>query len=61
MTRFRTLSEFEKRFEKMNLEELRSWENYWRKHAQLLSPKVEKEAMKRVHEIQQAIARKENE
>ena len=61
MTRFRTLSEFEKRSEKMNLEELRSWESYWRKHAQRLNSKVEKEAMKRVHEIQQAIARKEKE
>ncbi len=58
MSRSRELDSFEKRFPKMSVQELRRWKNYWTKHAQLLAPKVRKLAMKRVHRIDAAIARK---
>ncbi len=55
MGRFRENDEFKKRFDVMSVEELRSWKTYWTQHAQLLSPKVRKGAMKRVIEIDKAI------
>jgi hypothetical protein len=58
MTRFREHDEFEARFPEMDVRELRRWKAYWTKHAELLAPKVRKLAMKRVHRIDAAIARK---
>jgi hypothetical protein len=58
MTRFRELDEFEARFPEMDLAELRRWRTYWARHAELLAPRVRKLAMKRVHRIDAAIARK---
>lgn len=42
----------------MDAEELLRWEIYWTQHAQNLAPKVRKQAMKRVYEIEKAINRK---
>jgi hypothetical protein len=58
MSRFREHDEFEARFAEMDVPELRRWKTYWTKHAELLAPKVRKLAMKRVHRIDAAIARK---
>jgi hypothetical protein len=58
MSRFRPLAEFEKRFPKMDLEELKRWKAHWIDHAQRLSPKIQKIAMKRVHMIESAIKQK---
>lgn len=59
MAKFKQLEEFERRFEIMGVEELRRWQSYWTQHAEHLSPRVRKEAMRRVHKIEKAIARKE--
>ena len=59
MSRFKTLKDFEQNFEHLTLDELREWEKYWTQHAQFLQPNIKKEAMKRVHMIQKAIADKE--
>ncbi|MES2885234.1 MAG: hypothetical protein V4709_10545 [Pseudomonadota bacterium] len=58
MGAFHRLEEFERRFEVMGVEELRRWKTYWTQHAQLLSPKIRKQAMKRVYEIEKAINQK---
>lgn len=58
MTRFSKLEEFENDFESMDVRELQRWKDYWTKHAELLQPKVRKEAMKRVHKIEKAIQRR---
>ena len=59
MSRFKALDDFESRFTQMDLEELRHWHNYWTLHAQRLTPKVQKEALRRVYKIEKAIAQKE--
>jgi hypothetical protein len=58
MSRYHSLAEFEKRFPKMDVEELQRWKAHWTDHAQRLSPKVRKIAMKRVHMIESAIRQK---
>jgi hypothetical protein len=60
MSRFRQHAEFESRFAEMDVAELRRWKTYWTKHAQSLGPKVRKIAMKRVHRIDAATARRLN-
>jgi hypothetical protein len=52
------LWDFEKRFDTMGVEELKRWKTYWTQHAQSLAPKVRRQAMKRVHEIERAIERR---
>lgn len=59
MGKFKELEEFERRFEKIDLAELRRWKAYWIQHAQNLAPKIRKQAMKRVHKIDRAIAHEE--
>lgn len=61
MGKFKELEEFERCFESMGVEELRRWRQYWMQHAQHLAPKTRKQAMKRVHDIDNAIARRETE
>lgn len=59
MARFEQLEKFESRFpDKMTVEELRRWKSYWTVHASSLAPKVRKQAMKRVYDIDKAIAAK---
>ena len=59
MSRLRAIRNFEGRFpDKMSLAELRKWRNHWKAHADLLAPKVRKLAMKRVFEIETAIAKR---
>ena len=55
MGRFRELEDFESRFATMDVPELLRWKTYWTQHAQNLVPKVRKEAMRRVYEIEKAI------
>lgn len=55
MSRFQALKDFEQRFDTMSVDELKRWKSYWTQHAQGLAPKVRKQAMKRVYEIEQAI------
>jgi hypothetical protein len=53
------LKDFEERFpDNMSLGELRKWRNYWKAHSDLLAPKIQKLAMKRVFEIESAIAKR---
>jgi hypothetical protein len=58
MAYFYKLRDFEKRFDTMGVEELKRWQIYWARHAQGLAPKVRKQAMKRVYEIEKAVERK---
>lgn len=59
MSRLPDLRDFGLRFpDRMNLQELRWWRNHWKTHADLLAPKIRKQAMKQVHEIDKAIDRK---
>jgi len=58
MGTFRELKEFERNFDAMNVAELEDWKSYWTRHAQQLAPKVRKLAMKRVYDIEKAIAQK---
>jgi hypothetical protein len=58
MSSFAKLQEFEKRFPKMDVAELRQWAVYWTQHAHGLQPKIRKQAMKRVYEIEKIIERK---
>jgi histidinol dehydrogenase len=58
MSRFQALEDFELRFDTMDVDELRKWKKYWTQHAQQLAPKVRKQAMKRVHDIDKAIERR---
>ncbi|GAB3031858.1 hypothetical protein GCM10027285_13330 [Oleiagrimonas citrea] len=55
MSRFRELDDFNRRFDSMEVDELKRWKKYWTQHAQHLGPKVRKDAMKRVHRIDKAI------
>ncbi len=55
MAYFFKLRDFEKRFDTMDVEELKRWLVYWTEHAQQLAPKIRKIGMKRVHEIERAI------
>ena len=58
MSRFQALDDYERRFETMRVDELRQWKNYWTRHADQLAPKVRKQAMKRVREIERAIEKR---
>jgi len=59
MAYFFKLRDFEKRFDTMEVEELKRWESYWTGYAQgMASPKLRKSGMKRVHTIQRAIEKK---
>jgi hypothetical protein len=58
MSRFQALEDFERHFDTMDVEELRRWKKYWTYHAQQLAPKIRKQAMKRVYEIEKAIEHK---
>lgn len=58
MSRFQALKDFERRFDTMDVDELRQWKKYWTQHAQQLGPKVRKQAMKRVYDIEKAIVRR---
>jgi hypothetical protein len=58
MSRFQALADFERRFNTMDVDELRQWKKYWTQHAQQLASKVRKQAMKRVYEIDKVIERK---
>jgi hypothetical protein len=55
MAYFFKLRDFEKRFDTMDVEELKRWQVYWTQHAEGLVPKIRKIAMKRVHMIERAI------
>ena len=59
MSRYKPLEEFERRFDKMDVVELKRWKAYWTDHAQRLAPKIQKLAMKRVHMIESAIKQRE--
>jgi len=61
MARFSQLKDFEQRFDSMGVKELKRWKSYWTDHAQGLAPKIRKQAMKRVYEIEKAIERKSGE
>jgi hypothetical protein len=58
MGKFHELEEFERRFDAMGVAELERWKWYWMRHAQHLTPKVCKQAMKRVYDIEKAIEQK---
>ena len=58
MAFFSKLRDFEKRFDTMGVDELKRWLVYWTQHVQGLAPKVRKQAMKRVYEIEKSIQRK---
>jgi hypothetical protein len=58
MAYFFNLRDFEKRFDTMGVDELKRWKVYWTQHAQGLVPKIRKQAMKRVYEIEKAIERR---
>src|SRR5687767_12509632 len=58
MGTFHELVEFERRFDAMDVEELKRWKWYWTRHAQHLAPKARNQAMKRVYEIEKVIAQK---
>ena len=55
MGKFRELEEFERRFDTMDVAELKRWKTYWTLHAQKFVPKLRKQAMKRVYDIEKAI------
>lgn len=55
---FYKLRDFEKRFDTMDVEELKRWKEYWTYHANTLAPKIRKRGMKRVHAIEKAIQKK---
>ena len=58
MSRFAKLQDFERRFDTMSVDELKRWQTYWTQHAQGLAPKIRKQAMKRVYDIDKAIERR---
>jgi hypothetical protein len=58
VSRNQKINEFERNFEEMEVKELRRWKSYWTYHAEQLAPKVRKQAMKRVYEIDKVIERK---
>lgn len=55
MSRFKKLQDYKKRFDTMDVAELKDWRDYWTYHAQQLAPKVRKQALKRIREIDEAI------
>jgi hypothetical protein len=57
MSSFSELRDFEKRFPNMDMK----WAAFWTYHAEGLAPKVRKQAMKRVYEIEKVILRKSSE
>lgn len=61
MSRFKKLQEFEERFEIMSVEELERWKMYWTQHAEALQPKIRKQALKRVYDIDKAIQKRSQE
>ncbi|HEY5744973.1 MAG TPA: hypothetical protein VIU12_02755 [Chryseolinea sp.] len=61
MATFKELREFERRFDTMSVDELRKWKTYWTEHAQHLQPKMKKQAMKRVYDIEKAIEKRSQE
>jgi hypothetical protein len=61
MSTFHELKDFERRFETMDVGELKRWKEYWVQHAERLSPKIKKLAMKRVHKIENAIQQRSKE
>jgi hypothetical protein len=61
MGTFYKLKDFERRFEIMDVTELKRWKEYWIQHAEGLAPKIKKLAMKRVHEIEKAIQQRSKE
>jgi hypothetical protein len=58
MGKFHELEEFERTFDAMGVGELEWWKWYWTRHAQQLAPKVRKQALKRVRDIEKAIEQK---
>lgn len=58
MSRFKKLQEFEEHFDKLSVEELDRWKKYWTQHADGLQPKIRKQAMKRVYDIDKAIQKR---
>jgi hypothetical protein len=58
MGKFHELEEFERTFDAMGVGELKWWKWYWTRHAEQLSPKVRKQAMKKVYDIEKAIEQK---
>jgi hypothetical protein len=52
---FYKLRDFERGFDTMDVDELKRWKTYWTQRAQDLAPKIRKQAMKRVYEIEKAI------
>jgi hypothetical protein len=61
MSSFSQLRDFEKRFPNMDMPELKKWATCWTHHAEGLAPKVRKQAMKRVYEIEKVILQKSSE
>ena len=55
MSYFFKLRDFEKRFDTMDVKELKRWQAYWTQYAQGFAPKIRKIAMKRVHQVERAI------
>ena len=58
MGKFRELEEFERNFDAMDVAALEMWKWYWTRHAQQLTPKARKLAMKRVYDIEKTIEQK---
>jgi hypothetical protein len=52
------LRDFEKRFDSMEVEELKRWKIYWTHVADGLAPKIRKQAMKRIYDVEKAIERR---
>jgi len=61
MSQFWELRDFERRVDTMSVDELKRWQTYWTRHAQGLAPKVRKQAMKKVYDIEKAIERRSGE
>jgi hypothetical protein len=55
MAQFYKLKDFERRFDAMDVSELKRWKIYWTNHAQRLAPKIRKQAMKKVYDIEKEI------
>ena len=56
---WKPVQDLEKRLHEMSLEELKVAEQRFTLHASLLAPKVQKQAMKRVHQIQREIEKRQ--
>jgi hypothetical protein len=55
MGKFHELEDFERTFDAMGVGLLKWWKWYWTRHAEQLSPKARRQAMKRVRDIEKAI------